>query len=477
MTTPPQFDTALLDRPDLQRALAEHDFAAAFALIRKYGGLSQNKIASACQLTPGKVSTIIRGTHKVTSYDVIARIADGLRIPGHMLGLAQRPWESASAPHPPPTTAAHPAADGPWSPAATRERVARVTRNDLLMDRRTATRSLVGIAMGASLLDDVEEWLTPAPKGDGRRVGRLGTREVEQLEETARVMRQWDRRHGGGLRRRAVLGQLAEVADAAAEHQAEDIARRLYRVMADLAGTAASMAWDSGQQRDAQTYYRLALRSAHAGDDRALGANVLAGMARQMLHDHDRPQDALELVRMAQHGSRNVATPRVSAMLYTREAWCYASAGRVGAFRRAIDQASEALAEASPSIEEPYWIGYFGPSEVAGVAGNRLLTLARREPARFAEEASTAIRTAVEQRGPEGVKSRALDLAGLAECSWLLGDTRSALEQTHQAANAAEATQASQVRAKLMRLYPYTARYSTPEAREARDRLRALPSD
>ncbi|RMI38228.1 helix-turn-helix domain-containing protein [Streptomyces triticirhizae] len=471
----PMFDSALLDRPDLQRALAEHDFAATFALIRKYGGLSQNRIAAACQLTPGKVSTIIKGTHQVTSYDVIARIADGLRIPGHMLGLAQRTWEPRNA-QPPPTMAAQPATDG-WSPAATREFAARQTRNDLLMDRRTATRSLVGIAMGASLLDDVEEWLTPSPKGDGRRIGRLGVREVEQLEETARVMRQWDRRHGGGLRRRAVLGQLAEVADAAAEHQAESISRRLYRVMADLAGTAASMAWDNGQQRDAQTYYRLALRSAHAGDDRALGANLLAGMARQMLHDHDRPQDALELVRMAQHGARGVATPRVTAMLYSREAWCYASAGRVGAFRRAIDQTSEALAEAGPTAEEPYWIRYFGPSEVAGVAGNRLLGLARREPARFAEEASTAIRTAVELRGPEGVKSRALDLAGLAECSWLLGDTRIALERTCQAADAAEETQASQVRAKLMRLYPYTARYSTPEAREARDRLRALPSD
>lgn len=475
MTTP-LFDTALLDRSDLQRALAEHDFAAAFRLIRKYGGLSQNRIAAACQLTPGKVSTIIKGTHQVTSYDVIARTADGLRIPGHLLGLTQRSWESRSA-HPPPKTAAQPAADGPWSPAATRDFAARVTRNDLVMDRRTAARSLIGIAMGASLLDDVEEWLAPAPKGDGRRLGRLGVREVEQLEETARVMRQWDRRHGGGLRRRAVLGQLAEVADAAAEHQAEDISRRLYRVMADLAGTAASMAWDSGQQRDAQTYYRLALRSAHAGDDRALGANVLAGMARQLLHDHDRPQDALELVRMAQHGVRGVATPRVTAMLYTREAWCYASAGRVGAFRRAIDQASEALAEAGPAVDEPYWIGYFGPSEVAGVAGNRLLSLARQDPGRFAEEARTAIRTAVDQRGPEGVKSRALDLAGLAESSWLLGDTRTALEQTHLAADAAEITQASQVRAKLTRLYPYTARYSTSEAREARDRLRELPSD
>ncbi|WP_380282092.1 hypothetical protein [Kitasatospora purpeofusca] len=34
----------------------------------------------------------------VSSMDVIERIADGLRIPGRMLGLADRPWEQAPGP-------------------------------------------------------------------------------------------------------------------------------------------------------------------------------------------------------------------------------------------------------------------------------------------------------------------------------------------------------------------------------------------
>ncbi|GAA3873262.1 hypothetical protein GCM10023084_27790 [Streptomyces lacrimifluminis] len=97
-TTPGPLAPDVLDRDDLRRALAEHDFAAAFALIKKWGGLSQNRIASACQLTPGKVSTIIRGRHQVTSFDVICRISDGLRIPGRMLGLADRSWEGQPPP-------------------------------------------------------------------------------------------------------------------------------------------------------------------------------------------------------------------------------------------------------------------------------------------------------------------------------------------------------------------------------------------
>ncbi|MFG3098499.1 helix-turn-helix domain-containing protein [Streptomyces sp. NPDC048202] len=92
-TTPNSLSPEVLGREDIRRALEEHDFAAVFALAKKYGGLSQNRIAVLCQLTPGKVSTIISGSQRVTSFDVICRIADGLRIPGRFIGLAARSWE------------------------------------------------------------------------------------------------------------------------------------------------------------------------------------------------------------------------------------------------------------------------------------------------------------------------------------------------------------------------------------------------
>ncbi len=88
----------VLTSPDLQHALAEHDFAEAFRLIKRYAGLSQNRIANACGLTPGKVSTIISGSTQVTSYEVLVRIADGLHIPGCMLGLAPDRGSSSKTP-------------------------------------------------------------------------------------------------------------------------------------------------------------------------------------------------------------------------------------------------------------------------------------------------------------------------------------------------------------------------------------------
>jgi transcriptional regulator with XRE-family HTH domain len=155
-TTPGPLAPEVLDRDDLKQALAEHDFAAAFTLIKKRGGLSQNRIAAACQLTPGKVSTIISGQQQVTSFEVICRIADGLRIPGHMVGLAERPWErqpEAPAPQTKQPPATRLSDDTPWRPNATVHLAADLTRSDLVMDRRAATRALAGAALsGAALL-------------------------------------------------------------------------------------------------------------------------------------------------------------------------------------------------------------------------------------------------------------------------------------------------------------------------------------
>lgn len=480
-TTPGSLAPEVLEREDIRRALAEHDFAAVFALVKKYGGLSQNRIAVACQLTPGKVSNIISGSHRVTSFDVICRISDGLRIPGVLLGLTPRAWEQQHEQAPPrnaKATGERPTVQEiPWRPDATVDLAVHLTGSDLVMDRREATRALAGVAVtGVALLDELEAWLLPVvPRDVPVRRGRLGMGEVEELEGTARAFRAWGHRFGGGLRRKAVLGQLNEVAGYVRDQQTEEVERRLYRVMAQLAGTAASMAWDSGLQQRAQDYYRLALRASHAGSDLMFGANVIAGMARQMLY-RDRPQDALELVRLAQDGSRKVAGARVRAMLHTREAWAYAAMGRVSAFQRATGQAAEALGSAEQG-KEPYWIGYFDEAELAGVTGGRLLDLARHDPKRHAESAASEIRDALVRRGPEAGRSHALDRIGLAECHFLMGDVRGGVEQAHKAIDAAARTRSNRVRTQLGNLYPHTVGHDAPRAvSDVRARIRDLLS-
>jgi transcriptional regulator with XRE-family HTH domain len=87
----------LLRRPDFVTACAARDFAAVFAMVRKYAGISQVRVAAALDMTPSRVGEVIRRQRQITSLDVIERISDRLRIPGRMLGLAPRPWEPVDA--------------------------------------------------------------------------------------------------------------------------------------------------------------------------------------------------------------------------------------------------------------------------------------------------------------------------------------------------------------------------------------------
>lgn len=98
------------------------------------------------------------------------------------------------------------------------------------MDRRTATRTLANAALsGAPLLDSLEDWLQPSPRTDQKRQsGRIGLREVQELEATARAFRAWDHRFGGGLRRKAVVGQLNEAAGYLEDDQTPAVERGLF---------------------------------------------------------------------------------------------------------------------------------------------------------------------------------------------------------------------------------------------------------
>ncbi len=85
----------LLARPEFRAACAERDFRAAFRLMKKYDGASQNRIASAVEgLSQSRVSRIMQGDDRIARLALIERLADALRIPGAYFQLAARPWES-----------------------------------------------------------------------------------------------------------------------------------------------------------------------------------------------------------------------------------------------------------------------------------------------------------------------------------------------------------------------------------------------
>jgi len=87
-------------------ALALRNMAAVIKLYRKYTGASQTQIAAACEIPQSHVSEIENGGRQVSKLDLFERFADGLRIPGARLGLAERAWEIGPTGRPAPRVVA-----------------------------------------------------------------------------------------------------------------------------------------------------------------------------------------------------------------------------------------------------------------------------------------------------------------------------------------------------------------------------------
>ncbi|MDI1455377.1 hypothetical protein NHG22_16375 [Streptomyces sp. ATE26] len=318
--------------------------------------------------------------------------------------------------------------DLPWTGPQAVALLSEFSRSDLMLARRGFLGTSLALAAGPSLVEPLQRWLVPAPSSpsqpepetalDSRRPGRLSKPELELLESTTRMFRQWDAQCGGGLRRKAVVGQLHEVTDLLHEPQPEATGRRLFKVAAELAELAGWMSYDVGLQPTAQKDFVLALHAAKEAGDKPLGSYILSNMSRQMIH-LGRPDDALELIHLAQYGSRDCAGPRTQAMLYAMEARAYANMGQPGKCKRAVRMAEDTFADVHEWDEpDPDWIRFFSEAELFAENSHSyrdLAYVAGRSPA-YASLAQPLMERAVElfAEDREHQRSYALNLIGLA---------------------------------------------------------------
>ncbi|MFE1592972.1 hypothetical protein [Nocardia sp. NPDC058705] len=339
-----------------------------------------------------------------------------------------------------------------------------LVRKDLMLDRRTASTTLLGVVVGVGLLEPLERWLARATGVEARPVAGGGMYDIDQIEHAAHLFREWDDTFGGGLRRKAVVGQLDEVNDLIGNTGSAAVRQRLLRVLSLLSETAATMSWDSGEQHTAQGYYMLALRSGREAGEPALCANAIAGMARQMLtldtigsvteraaYRQARAMDSLELVRVAQDHFAGDVTPSMHALLRMREAWSYAVLGRASAFRRAAERAHTEFSKVDRD-QEPSWLGYFDSAEIDGTIGGRLLELARHQ-SDCAGEAAETIDRAIAARRPNMWRSSSLDRLGSAEARLIQGEHEEAYRISALALESVAQTNSHRVRAKVSELY------------------------
>ncbi|GAA2283598.1 hypothetical protein GCM10010415_61490 [Streptomyces atrovirens] len=367
------------------------------------------------------------------------------------------------------TTRPAPSATGvdlPWTGPQTVALLSEFSRSDLMLARRGFLGSSLALSAGPSLIEPMQRWLVPSPSAAparpetepvssaARARGRLSKPELDLLETTTVMFRQWDAQCGGGLRRKAVVGQLHEVTDLLQEPQPESTTRRLFKVAAELAELAGWMSYDVGLQPTAQKYFVLALHAAKEAGDRPLGSYVLSSMSRQMIH-LGRPEDALELIHLAQYGSRDCASPRTQSMLYAMEARAYANMGQPGRCKRAVRMAEDTFAEADEWDEpDADWIGFFSEAELYAENAHSfrdLAYVAGRSPT-YASLAEPLMKRAVElfgQEGGEHQRSYALNLIGMATVHLLQSEPEQSAVLATDAIKAAKKVRSERVNTRI----------------------------
>ena len=361
--------------------------------------------------------------------------------------------------------------DDQWSALHTVELLDELTTEEFTVNRREMMRGLAGMVVGSTLLDRMEPWLATSRPGPDRERSTIGVDEVDHLEVAARAFREWDHRQGGGLRRKAVIGQLNALTEELRRFShPPELARRMFNVMAELAECAATMSLGLRPRPTGPALlHRRPQSSEGGGQPRVRGQRARWHGPSAVLPRP--PADGLELVRLAQAGLPGDVTPEVRSMLLTREAWGYAKQRRLGAFRRITSQAEDALRDADARLDVPHWIAYYDQSELAGTTGGRLLELAHVDPS-LGGPAADLIDDAVQLRPDGALRCSALDHIGLAEARLVQREIAEAVRLGHQAADVAEQTQSDRARVKLEEFNDLAAAYASLQpVADLRDRL------
>ncbi|MCW8384637.1 hypothetical protein [Streptomyces justiciae] len=345
---PQELPARLLTDPEMINACRVRDFARVFRLVKTKAGIYPSMIARRCELTPSRVGEVIAGRRQLQHMDVIERISDGLRIPGHLLGLARRPWETPQA-------------------LVVTEREAPQQQPE--PEQQTAA-SLPG--------PDVDGILALAARTS------LSAATLEAFRSSIEDYWRRDNQHGGEALRPAIVGQLRHVVGLLKENRPPSIQNGLYGIAAELARLTGWTYFDARQYSQARAYFTEALQLAKAIDDRQFMANVLACMSLQATYQ-DKPADSLALVTAAQDQARSSlgTTPRVLSMLSMREAFAHAALGNPDDTHRAIGEAHHHFEQIHSSDSDPSWVTYFDEPKLivdTGIAHGRLGEAATAEP-------------------------------------------------------------------------------------------------
>ncbi|WP_446040142.1 hypothetical protein [Streptomyces sp. SID1121] len=390
----------LFEDPSVLQALAERDFSILFRTAHQHG-ISHYRLGLACGMKRERVSAIAlgRGKTRVTSIDTIERIADGLRIPGALLGLAPRPWETTNAP--------------PDHPDEAHE-------GDDDMKRRQLLRGAVAVGLATT----PSEALASSRDAVNQGLAATAAADLDHWEQAAE-------HYSYGYRGRPPAEMRANLA--ADLHALRPLFRipltasdrtRLCRTTAQLAAMTAIVLHDVGDRKEAAHWFHTAGAAAAESGDRALHAWILARHAMVPLN-FGAPRAAVILADQARKtaGGGVTAAAALGAAVAARS---YALSGNHTEAMTALADAERIANKLTDAQRADTWFGYGRQKEQVHLS-HALTTLGLTRRARESQS------RALELSAPTSSMTRGLLQLDAATCWHHDGNT----DQACRAATAA----------------------------------------
>jgi hypothetical protein len=218
------------------------------------------------------------------------------------------------------------------------------------------------------------------------------------------------------------------------------------------------MSHDIGLEPTAQKYFLIAAHAAREGGDRPRAGEALSRAARQMVH-LGQPEQALDLMKLAQSGSGERALPRTRAMLHTIEAWAQASMGRGQAMRRTLGEAEELFVTDRSDAPAPDWMQNFDEADLHGMQALAYRTLAEHDPS-AAALAQAHAKKALSLRTAGHERSTIFDYLSLASACFIANDPDQADTYARMALLTIGQTSSHRTWDRLREMYRLTGRYA-----------------
>lgn len=440
-----RIDPALWRRTDMRTALAARDIAAVFRILQR-AGVSQRRIAALTGQSQSEISEILGG-RQVVSYEVLARIADGLGVPRGHLGLA---YDESTAQLVGASTA----------PQESEDESATLTR-------------LAELTIGTATVDP-RNWSRPFPVAWDSPPSHLGMSDVARLENVTSQLRALDYAHGGGSCRDAVLAQVGWAQQMLRATVSDEVARPLHIAIADLHLLAGWVSFDVGMLGPARRHLARSLEHARFVDEPSLVAKVLYSLARIHLH-HGWAARARRLLQLGQVAAEQSGCARAMALLDANLAWAHALLGDVRQTMNAIARAKDEYGR-SELEETPRWLLFFDSAELQALRATALASLPEPTPQQRSEAIdrfclSTALRELSMAR------SRAFELTSLARLLLEEGEIEQGIHIGHQAVDVAAQVRSRRVADRMAPLHGALQRHlNRSEARDLAERIAALPT-